>query len=154
MSASGPRFDSPMGCLRVRPFKRLHACIDGSNLQCDRRHEGSRKSGILIIPGPVAGLRKHPHGRVDQLEDRYLGMVEAPSSNLGTSTPLPLFNTDGVDRMPKPIHRSPPRFLARRSTTHDSQRVRWTWAKWTILPLRHQREKTAGPSLLTGGAVK
>ena len=25
-------------------------------------------------------------GRVDQLEDRYLGMVEAPSSNLGTST--------------------------------------------------------------------
>ena len=35
---------------------------------------------------PVGGLRKHPHGRVDQLEDRYLGMVEAPSSNLGTST--------------------------------------------------------------------
>ena len=27
-----------------------------------------------------------PIGRVDQLEDRYLGMVEAPSSNLGTST--------------------------------------------------------------------
>ena len=45
-----------------------------------------KKSGILIMPGPVAGLRKHPHGRVDQLEDRYLGMVEAPSSNLGTST--------------------------------------------------------------------
>ena len=38
--------------------------------------------------GQVAGLRKHPFGRVDQLEDRYLGMVEAPSSNLGTSTPL------------------------------------------------------------------
>ena len=38
------------------------------------------------MPGPVGGLRKHPHGRVDQLEDRYLGMVEAPSSNLGTST--------------------------------------------------------------------
>ena len=34
----------------------------------------------------VGGLRKHPIGRVDQLEDRYLGMVEAPSSNLGTST--------------------------------------------------------------------
>ena len=34
----------------------------------------------------VDGLRKHPNGRVDQLEDRYLGMVEAPSSNLGTST--------------------------------------------------------------------
>jgi hypothetical protein len=31
-------------------------------------------------------MRKHPLGRVDQLEDRYLGMVEAPSSNLGTST--------------------------------------------------------------------
>ena len=26
------------------------------------------------------------HGLVDQLEDRYLGMVEAPSSNLGKST--------------------------------------------------------------------
>ena len=39
------------------------------------------------MAGPVGGLRKHPHGRVDQLEDRYLGMVEAPSSNLGTSTP-------------------------------------------------------------------
>ena len=31
-----------------------------------------------------------PIGRVDQLEDRYLGMVEAPSSNLGTSTPIDL----------------------------------------------------------------
>ena len=38
------------------------------------------------MAGPVGGLRKHPYGRVDQLEDRYLGMVEAPSSNLGTST--------------------------------------------------------------------
>ena len=36
--------------------------------------------------GLVGELRKHPYGRVDQLEDRYLGMVEAPSSNLGTST--------------------------------------------------------------------
>ena len=34
----------------------------------------------------VDGLRKHPFGRVDQLEDRYLGMVEATSSNLVTST--------------------------------------------------------------------
>ena len=49
---------------------------------------GGGKSGILIMAGPVGGLRKHPHGRVDQLEDRYLGMVEAPSSNLGTSTIL------------------------------------------------------------------
>ena len=47
---------------------------------------GGMKSGILMTAGPVGGLRKHPHGRVDQLEDRYLGMVEAPSSNLGTST--------------------------------------------------------------------
>ena len=46
---------------------------------------------------PVGGLRKHPHGRVDQLEDRYLGMVEAPSSNLGTSTPVPKINIIGVD---------------------------------------------------------
>ena len=29
------------------------------------------------MAGRVGGLRKHPHGRVDQLEDRYLGMVEA-----------------------------------------------------------------------------
>ena len=35
------------------------------------------------------------NGRVDQLEDRYLGMVEAPSSNLGTSTPLFLINING-----------------------------------------------------------
>ena len=31
---------------------------------------------------------KAPFGRVDQLEDRYLGMVEATSSNLVTSTIL------------------------------------------------------------------
>ena len=61
----------------------------------------------------VGGLRKHPHGRVDQLEDRYLGMVEAPSSNLGTSTPLSLIYIDGVGRAPKPIHCSSSRFLAR-----------------------------------------
>jgi hypothetical protein len=41
---------------------------------------------MLMMGGQVAGMRKHPYGRVDQLEDRYLGMVEAPSSNLGTST--------------------------------------------------------------------
>ena len=40
---------------------------------------------MLMMGVQVDGLRKHPHGRVDQLEDRYLGMVEAPSSNLGTS---------------------------------------------------------------------
>lgn len=43
-------------------------------------------AGMLITEGWVGGMRKHPIGRVDQLEDRYLGMVEAPSSNLGTST--------------------------------------------------------------------
>ena len=36
--------------------------------------------------GSVGGLATNTYGRVDQLEDRYLGMVEAPSSNLGTST--------------------------------------------------------------------
>ena len=41
---------------------------------------------MLMMGVQVEGLRKHPFGRVDQLEDRYLGMVEAPSSNLGTST--------------------------------------------------------------------
>ena len=50
-----------------------------------------------MTAGPVGGLRKHPHGRVDQLEDRYLGMVEAPSSNLGTSTPPVLILSSGVD---------------------------------------------------------
>jgi hypothetical protein len=53
------------------------------------------------MPRSVGGLRKHPHGRVDQLEDRYLGMVEAPSSNLGTSTPLLLITINGVDRAAK-----------------------------------------------------
>ena len=49
-------------------------------------------------------MRKHPNGRVDQLEDRYLGMVEAPSSNLGTSTPLLLIEINGVDRAAKTVH--------------------------------------------------
>jgi hypothetical protein len=66
------------------------------------------------MAGPVGGLRKHPHGRVDQLEDRYLGMVEAPSSNLGTSTSLLLIENDGVERAPKPFFCPMPRFLARR----------------------------------------
>ncbi len=34
----------------------------------------------------VDGLLEATYGRVDQLEDRYLGMVEATSSNLVTST--------------------------------------------------------------------
>ena len=38
--------------------------------------------------GNATGTECKPNGRVDQLEDRYLGMVEAPSSNLGTSTIL------------------------------------------------------------------
>ena len=38
--------------------------------------------------GILGGSLCKPNGRVDQLEDRYLGMVEAPSSNLGTSTTL------------------------------------------------------------------
>ena len=53
------------------------------------------------MAGPVGGLRKHPHGRVDQLEDRYLGMVEAPSSNLGTSTSLLPIDVNEVSRAAK-----------------------------------------------------
>ena len=45
---------------------------------------------MLMMGVQVEGLRKHPNGRVDQLEDRYLGMVEAPSSNLGVSTSMNL----------------------------------------------------------------
>ena len=40
---------------------------------------------------------KQPYGRVDQLEDRYLGMVEATSSNLVTSTTLIQFVVIVVD---------------------------------------------------------
>ena len=50
---------------------------------------------MLMMGVQVDGLRKHPNGRVDQLEDRYLGMVEAPSSNLGTST----IRTDFINSM-------------------------------------------------------
>ena len=51
-------------------------------------------------------MRKHPNGRVDQLEDRYLGMVEAPSSNLGTSTPFLLIYIDEVKLAAKTVHLS------------------------------------------------
>ncbi len=53
------------------------------------------------MAGSVGGLRKHPHGRVDQLEDRYLGMVEAPSSNLGTSTSILPIEVSEVDCVAK-----------------------------------------------------
>ena len=49
-------------------------------------HQTKDELAMLMMGVQVDGLRKHPNGRVDQLEDRYLGMVEAPSSNLGTST--------------------------------------------------------------------
>ena len=39
----------------------------------------------MTVP-QVDGLLEATYGRVDQLEDRYLGMVEATSSNLVTST--------------------------------------------------------------------
>ena len=61
----------------------------------------------------VGGLRKHPHGRVDQLEDRYLGMVEAPSSNLGTSTSLLPIEVNEVSVLPRPFYRQTSRSLAR-----------------------------------------
>ena len=67
-----------------------------------------------MMGGQVAGLRKHPHGRVDQLEDRYLGMVEAPSSNLGTSTSTSFiadffvkFMTLGREQFVHPLWRPP-----------------------------------------------
>ena len=52
--------------------------------------------------GSVGGMATNTYGRVDQLEDRYLGMVEAPSSNLGTSTFIGLRVIDLVPvvRMP------------------------------------------------------
>ena len=68
---------------------------------------------MLMMGVQVDGLRKHPNGRVDQLEDRYLGMVEAPSSNLGTSTPLLLIEIDGVERAPQQFCFASPWLLAR-----------------------------------------
>ena len=41
----------------------------------------------MAVP-QVDGLLEATYGRVDQLEDRYLGMVEAASSNLVSSTTL------------------------------------------------------------------
>ena len=58
---------------------------------------------MLMMGVQVDGLRKHPFGRVDQLEDRYLGMVEAPSSNLGTST----IRTDFIKSMVDLRHEEP-----------------------------------------------
>ena len=52
---------------------------------------------MLMMGVRVEGLRKHPYGRVDQLEDRYLGMVEAASSNLVSSTTLIQFVVIVVD---------------------------------------------------------
>ena len=47
----------------------------------------------LKAAGRVA-VALNTSGRVDQLEDRYLGMVEAASSNLAASIPI-----DGIDKM-------------------------------------------------------
>ena len=50
-----------------------------------------------MIEGSVGGLLTSNNiGRVDQLEDRYLGMVEAPSSNLGVSISL---NINAISEM-------------------------------------------------------
>ena len=55
-----------------------------------------------MIEGSVGGLLTSNNiGRVDQLEDRYLGMVEAPSSNLGVSTPLTAVHSKGVATLPQ-----------------------------------------------------
>ena len=49
----------------------------------------------MTVP-QVDGLLEATYGRVDQLEDRYLGMVEAPSSNLGVSISL---NINAISEM-------------------------------------------------------
>ena len=63
--------------------------------------------------GSGFGVTCKHNGRVDQLEDRYLGMVEAPSSNLGTSTPFLLIYIDGVNRAAKTVFVIVSRFMAR-----------------------------------------
>lgn len=50
----------------------------------------------MMVP-QVDGLLEATYGRVDQLEDRYLGMVEAASSNLVSSTTLIQFVVIVVD---------------------------------------------------------
>ena len=77
---------------------------------------------MLMEGGQVAGMRKHPFGRVDQLEDRYLGMVEAPSSNLGTST------------------------------RNKSKRVCWTCAKTVHLPVASVFGSERPPRIRISGA--
>ena len=69
--------------------------------------------GSLMSTAQVGGLRKHPFGRVDQLEDRYLGMVEAPSSNLGTSTSSLHNDGNEVDGRHGFLHCNPGKPLAR-----------------------------------------
>ena len=92
----------------------------------------------------VGGLRKHPHGRVDQLEDRYLGMVEAPSSNLGTSTPLHFIDIHGLDRAATTVlshiasvvgphvHHSIDSFRLLSSATTAHGPVRTVWCSQTV----------------------
>ena len=84
------------------------------------------------MAGPVGGLRKHPHGRVDQLEDRYLGMVEAPSSNLGTSTRNESKQVCWTVRHDRFIAKHLGRWLGT-STIHDSEQVWWSCAKTVVL---------------------
>ena len=55
-------------------------------------HNGCERLVRLKATGRVAGAL-NTSGRVDQLEDRYLGMVEAASSNLAASTTI-----DGIDK--------------------------------------------------------
>ena len=55
-------------------------------------HDGCERLVRLKATGQLAGAL-NTSGRVDQLEDRYLGMVEAASSNLAASTTI-----DGIDK--------------------------------------------------------
>ena len=89
VSHKGPRLGSAMVGRGLRPSK--------ASRRPRRRGTAKACAGMLITEGSVGGLRKHPYGRVDQLEDRYLGMVEAPSSNLGTSTSLQFNDVNEVD---------------------------------------------------------
>ena len=72
--------------------------------------------------GSAFGTNYKPYGRVDQLEDRYLGMVEAPSSNLGTST------------------------------RNKSKRVCWTCAKTVHLPIASVFGSARPPRIRISGA--
>ena len=64
----------------------------------------------MMLP-QVDGLLEATYGRVDQLEDRYLGMVEAASSNLVSSTIQSIINSRMIEVYNKLINQIPTKFL-------------------------------------------